>query len=456
MRPFSLRWRLLLAGGGAILLVLALAAAGLVALFDRHAERVAVDDLKDRAMALVALAEASPGGTVRLAEPPRDPLYERPFSGHYWQVRIGEETTRSRSLWDFALPLPADPPPPGRWRIGALEGPRGQDLLAVERSLLVGRGSAETLLHVAVTTDRTYLAAARQAFLRDLVPYVAGLGLLLLAASYAQIAVGLRPLARIGARVDSLSRGLRPRIGGGLPAEVMPLAGQLDRLLDDRDRELGRARHRAGDLAHGFKTPLQALLGDAAQLRDRGQPEIAAAIEAVVLAMRRHVDRELARARIQSDRASALCRPAEVLARLVQVMRRIPEGAELDWRMDADQALSARIDADDLTEALGALLENAMRHAHSRVEASLRAEGDAVEVVVRDDGPGVPDAALAGLLDRGVRLDEGGDGQGIGLAITADIVEAAGGRLDLRNARPGLRAVIRLPRGDVPARRDRA
>ncbi|MDP5305758.1 sensor histidine kinase [Paracoccus spongiarum] len=446
MRPASLRWRLMLAGGVAVLVVLALSALGLTVLFDRHAERVAVADLKARATALAAMAEPRGDAPPRLGPPPRDPLYERPFSGHYWQISLGDALARSRSLWDAALPLADDPPPPGRWRIGSADGPRGQRLLLAETSLLVGGGAQPVTMHIAVAEDRAELAAARQSFLGDLVPFLALLGGLLVATFAAQAGIGLRPLARIGARVDSLAQGLRPRIGGDLPAEVMPLAGQIDRLLDDRDRELARARHRAGDLAHGFKTPLQALLGDAAQLRDRGQAGIAAEIEAVVLTMRRHVDRELARARIQSDRGHAACHPAEVLSRLVRVLRRMPEGARLDWRLDAPAGLKARIDADDLTEALGALMENAMRHAATRVEARLHAEAGRVLVAIRDDGPGVPDTALGGLQDRGVRLDEGGDGQGIGLAITAEIVEAAGGRLRLENAGPGLRAIMALPR----------
>lgn len=446
MRPASLRWRFLLAGGAAVLVVLALSALGLTVLFDRHAERVAVSDLKARAMALASMAEPREDGPPRLGAAPRDPLYERPFSGHYWQIRLGDEVARSRSLWDAALPLAGDAPAPGQWRISRGDGPRGQPLLLAETSLLVGSGPQTVTMHIAVAEDRAELAAARKDFLGDLVPFLPLLAGLLVATFAAQASIGLRPLARIGARVDSLAQGLRPRIGGDLPAEVMPLAGQIDRLLDDRDRELARARHRAGDLAHGFKTPLQALLGDAAQLRDLGQPQIAADIEGVVLAMRRHVDRELARARIQSDRGLASCHPAEVIARLVRVLGRMPQGAQLDWRIDAAPGLSAQIDSDDLTEALGALMENAMRHAARRVEIGLRAEDGWVSIAIRDDGTGVPETALRALLDRGVRLDEGGDGQGIGLAITAEIVEAAGGRLTLENVPPGLRAVIALPR----------
>lgn len=445
MSAWSLRWRLLLAAGAAILLALALSIAGLALLFDRHIERAAVDDLKNRVMTLVALME--PGETdLELQLLRADPRYERPLSGHYWWMRLGDQVRQSRSLWDDSLPLEDSPPTPGQWRASTVDGPNGQKLLMVERGLLIGRGANPTTLRVVAAADRSQIVELRQAFFHDLLPFAGVLGVLLLAASFAQITVGLRPLARIGARVEELGAGARARIGGGLPDEVAPLAGSLDRLLDDRDRELKRARHRAGDLAHGFKTPLQALLGDAERLRARGADDVADNIEAVVAAMRRHVDRELARLRIQSERRTAFCRPAEVMERLVRVLRRIPEGAGLEWRVATPANLTARIDGDDLTEALGALLENAMRHAKSRIEIAMRSEGDKIVLTLRDDGPGAPAAALDRLQDRGVRLDRSAEGQGIGLAICADIVEAAGGRLVLRNADPGFAVDVILPR----------
>lgn len=270
------------------------------------------------------------------------------------------------------------------------------------------------------------------------------LGALLLTAFFVQISVGLQPLAQVGARVAELARGARTRIGTDMPAEVVPLASQIDTLLDARDRELARARHRAADLAHGLKTPLQALMGDARQLRDSGQHEIAESIETIAAAMRRHVDRELARARIQTDRAAAGADPAQVLRKLVEVLRRTPQGGLIDWRIEAPEPLRARIDAGDLTEALGALMENAMRHAHETVTASVRAEGGKVAIRVRDDGPGVPEADLTRLTQRGLSLDPESEGQGIGLALVAGVADAAGGSLRMRNARPGLEVLLTL------------
>ena len=91
--------------------------------------------------------------------------------------------------------------------------------------------------------------------------------------------------------------GRRQHLPAKVPAEVKPLVEEVNALLDAQEREIERSRSRAADLAHGLKTPLAALAADAARLRKRGEQEIAQDIEAVGDAMRRHVDRELARAR---------------------------------------------------------------------------------------------------------------------------------------------------------------
>lgn len=443
----SLRWRLLLAGAVAIFSALALSAIVLAILFDRHVERVAVSSLNARALALIAMVEPGGPAGATIRKPPADPLYDQPFSGHYWQIALGGEIHRSRSLWDHQFPMAGAGPAPGKPRTIALEGPRKEPLVAVEHALRVGSGKDAVPLRIIVAADRSEIAAARQAFLGDLMPYIGVLATLLLAASWAQITVGLRPLAQIGRRIAGLSSGGPSRIGQDLPTEVIPLASELDALLDARDRELERARHRAGDLAHGFKTPLQALLGDAQRLRDEGQEEIGRSIEDVVAAMRRLVDRELARARIRSNRSTGFSDPAALLQKVIAVLRKTPMGRDIDWRIEAKDGLSARIDADDLTEALGALLENAMRHTHDSVTASVTARDGLILIAIEDNGAGVPDSDLLRLVERGVRLDESGEGQGIGLAIVADIVEAARGTLAFSNAVPGLKAEIFLAAG---------
>lgn len=451
MRTTSIRLRLMAAGGGAVLVSLAIAAAGLMLLFERHVQRLAVVELAADLDQLAAGLERQPDGTLVMAVPPSDPRYDQPLSGHYWQVTTAAETLVSRSLWDETIPLPAAPPGGGPQE-HLVPGPRGATLLVLERRLRApdrfGPGGAR----IAAALDRSQLRDASRAFAGDLVPYLALLAAALIAAGWVQVVVGLRPLAAVGARVAAVRSGAARTLGSDFPTEVQPLAAEVDALIAAREADIVRARARAGDLAHGLKTPLQALMGEADRLRDQGLDPEAAGIEEVATAMRRHVDRELARARIASRSRAVATDPAAVVARLVAVLRRTEAGGRIAWDVAPAPGRALRIDPDDLTEALGALMENAARHAAARVHVIFDADGDAGRITVADDGPGIPPARLADLAIRGARLDMSGPGAGLGLAIAGDIAEAAGGRLTLANASGGgLEATLHLPAAPLTA-----
>lgn len=441
----SVRLRLVVAGAVAVLAALALAAVGLDLLFQRHVERRAFAEMMVDLDQLAAGLARGAAGTVRVARPPTDPRYTQPLSGHYWQVETGTAgPLRSRSLWDSELSLTPSPAPPGIAREATATGPGDTHLLVLERTLALGPGQRT---RTAVAMDRRELRDAARAFLRDLVPYITLLGIALIAAGALQVAVGLRPLAAVGARVARVRSGAERRLGRDFPDEVRPLAAEVDALIEERETELSRARGRAADLAHGLKTPLQALIGEADRLRAKGDRESADGIEEIAVAMRRHVDRELARARVAAAARSATCEPRRVIERLLAVLRRTPDGARLAWKVTAPPGIQVRIDADDLTEALGALIENAARHASSTVEIRVCAASGRVLIEVEDDGPGIPPDQLETLANRGVRLDNAGPGAGLGLSISSEIVQAAQGSLRLRNGSAGLIVSLDLPPG---------
>ena len=105
-------------------------------------------------------------------------------------------------------------------------------------------------------------------------------------------------------------------------------------------------------------------------------------------------------------------------------------------------------------------MANAARHAATRVRTTVAAAGGEVEVVVDDDGPGIPVARRGDVVRRFVRLDEGrardGGGAGLGLAVTAEVAAAHGGRLEIGDAPLGgarLRVVLpRSPAATAPGR----
>jgi len=269
------------------------------------------------------------------------------------------------------------------------------------------------------------------------------LALVLITAGWAQITVGLRPLVRLRARVAVVHSDPGKRMDGAWPAEVGALAHELDELLDTRTADLARARMRAGDLAHGLKTPLQALMGEAARLHATGAAAQAQGIEEVVATMRRTVDRELARARRLEGAAPARSNLRQTLERVLNVIRKTPDGQRVDWVVDVPDSLWMPLDPLDLTEALGAVIENAARHARRTVHLMTACHEDQWHLRISDDGPGIPAAQQQAMLARFARLDE--SGSGMGLAIAAEIIRTAGGDITLSDARPGLCVDLGFP-----------
>lgn len=448
----SIQVRLALAGGIVLALTLLATFAGLSTLFTRHAERTVATELSAAADFLVAMVEPGADGAPDLIGALADPRYERPYSGHYWRVEIGPAEWTSRSLWDFTLPIPALAPLPEAPQLVTLRGPRDTVLLALDRVVVTDGPGGPEWVRIIVARDRAEIDVATQAFRADMRPYLAALGALILLAGWVQIRVGLEPLRRLGQRLRDLAAGRSDHIGDDLPVEVAPLARQIDDLIASRAAELVRSRRRAADLAHGLKTPLQALLGEAAHLRQTGSDRAAEGIETVVQSIGRLVDRELARATLAQDGHTGATDPAPLLRAVAGVVQRTPAGQRLSWEFDLTDGLTARIDSADLTEALGALIENASAHARSKVRLAVMAEGAMILVTIADDGPGLPADQRARLRQRGQRLDNAGDGTGLGLAIADEIISLAGGRLDLADADPGLLVTVHLSaaRGDGP------
>lgn len=450
MKTRSLRLRLFLAGALAIAGALALAWVGLALLFEHHLERTMDDDIDSYVRQIASGLEIdAASGRLRVTKPTADRRFELPLSGFYWQASAegtDEEeaaAVRSLSLQGRALQFPGECRGDDRIRYSRIAGPSGETLLAGERCVSVRNASARAEVRVIAALDLVGVRRARNIFATELVAMLALIAVGLALAMWVQVGLGLAPLARLGAEVGDIARGARRRLDQEGPPEVQPLVDELNGLLDEREKEIERARNRAADLAHGLKTPLTALAADARLLREKGELEIAQSLERIGDAMHRHVARELARARarrIQHKREPAETPVAEVVDALVRTLAR--SGAEVAFEPRIAAGLRVAVDRIDLMEILGNLLENAARHAAGRVRIS--AQGG--RFVVEDDGPGLPDGSEALIRQRGGRLDETGNA-GLGLAIVQDVLEAYGAAMSFsRSELGGLRVAVDLSR----------
>lgn len=441
MNTGSLRTRLLLAGGIGLVLVSALATWWLGAMYERSARSAMDQRLGDELIAVLALAESDAQGHLQLRRELSDARYQRVFSGAYWQVQDthGQPLGQSRSLWDETL---ATPPTLRTGPAQAFDtvGPLHAPLRALAQQVSLPR--VATPLQVVVATDRSALDAQVAAFRQRTAIALAVLIAVWFAVLVTQVHYGLRPLAELGRIAGQVRNGENVRFPQtGLVKEVAPLAVQLNDLLDHHQRMVVRARRSAEDLAHALKTPLTVLVteaeGDGSDWRQTLRSETAR--------MQASIDRYLA-AGIGADSQQRTV-VAPVMAALCSLMQRVHNERGLVFEQDPDaQGLFAGAQ-EDLEEMLGNLLDNAGKWAAHRVGIRLRHVHDTLRIEVVDDGPGLPEADLQRVLERGVRLDQRAAGSGLGLAIVADIAESYGGTLVLANAQPGLRATLTLPAG---------
>jgi len=438
MTSGSLRTRLVLAGAAAIVAALLAAGIGLTYLFERHVQRSLADDLDVHVRQILAALELDAAGKPVLSRQPSDPRFNDPLSGLYWQIsRDGTAVVISRSLWDSTLPLEIDKLDQGETHRHQIVGPAGSKLLAVESRVRLTSQSGPAPVRVAVAADLAGVERARRAFASDLVPALALLGTVLAAATWIQIGLGLSPLKGLRDGIAAIRNGKSQLIDGDAPTEVAPLVQEINGLLTSQARDMERSRSRAADLAHGLKTPLSALAADIRTLESKGEHEIAARIRDVGETMRRHVERELARARIRGARAhgSASKTPVEPLvASLIAIQQRTGDSRSLSFETHLAGGPGLLMDKADLAEVLGNLIENAARHAKRRVRVSASADG---EITVEDDGPGIEEALRETVLERGKRLDEKSGGAGLGLAIVQEVLDAYGRRLKLSKSELG-------------------
>jgi len=391
------------------------------------------------------------------------------YSGKYWELAIAagaglKPVARSRSLWDADIAMPSGgaaevAASPGRpvFYDGVGPAPSGQGppgakahaepvRIAAQQVRITGVPDPVIFL---VSEDRAPIDSTIRTFETSVALALLVLLAMLIAGVVLQVRVGLRPLFALQREVAAVRTGKADRVAGAYPAELEPLATELNALVAHNQDVIERQRTHVGNLAHALKTPLSVMSAEA-----EGRPgPLSEVVRRQADVMREQVDHHLRRARASARQKGGGERTevAPLLEELTLTLERIyrDKGAEVDWRCPDD--LYFHGERQDLLELAGNVMENACKWCRGRVrvvaQATSRAE---LTLAVEDDGPGLAAGDRDAVMQRGARLDETAPGSGLGLSIVDELARAYGGGVALADsALGGLKVTLLLPRTEA-------
>ncbi len=452
IRLNSLAARLIAAA--AIWTMLALAVGGFVL---SNAFRQAALDNFDAALktdmdGLIAAAQPDDNGGLVLQDRFVNHEFDRVYSGLYFQIKpvaAGEPGGQiSRSLFDQSL-TPTAEEKNGMLTYAYAQGPESQQLRVLEQRVAfpntatADKNDTEAYTFL-VAGNLSQVEAESRAFNGTLIWSFVLLGLGLVVAILLQVRIGLLPLRRLKDALHRIRDGRAPRLEGEFPAEIAPLAAELNSLIEHSSEIVARARTHVSNLAHFLKTPLSVLASEA-----EAEPgPLAEQVKKQIEVMRRQVDHYLTRARaagsvnVLGNRTQV----APVLNDLARVLTRIHAARDIVIDAECPADLYFRGERQDLEEMAGNLMDNACKWARRRVRVRAAPDGARLVLTVEDDGPGLSAEDRQRVGERGERLDESVPGSGLGLAIVRDISKLYTGFFTLETSDlGGLKTRLVLP-----------
>jgi len=439
----SLRKRAWIGGGLAALVSVSVGTMLLYSLLDQRVLDRFDRSLADRHTQIVVALSNRSADPAAVEELIVDPAYRAPYSGRYWQITGPEgQIYASESL--FGASLPEVPAKGEGLSVGDAESPDLAELRIAQQVITLENGSRWT---VAVAEGLQELMAERTETRRSLIlafALVAGVGLV---STLLQTAAIARPLDRL--RKDVAHRWERDEALSpeDYPEEVAPLVSDINTLLQGNRDIVERSRRQAADLAHALKTPSAILRNELTNLAERKR-DVGKALDALDR-LDAQLSRSLARIRMSNTGETTQARTdlshsVDRFGRLFSAMAK-REGKEL--RIECERGLSIRVDAQDIEEVLGNLLENALKWCRTTISLTVRRVADGIELRIEDDGPGIAATDRDEAMRSGGRLDTSKPGTGLGLAIATDLLKAYGAGLQLEHSQDlgGLMVRIVLP-----------
>lgn len=247
---------------------------------------------------------------------------------------------------------------------------------------------------------------------------------------------GLKPLHQLSDDLKEIQSGEKDELAGSYPKELRPLTSNLNHLLKVEQNQRNRYRNSLADLSHSLKTPISVIQG--ILYKDTVNKEDLHYIQSQVSKMTNTIRYQLQRAvhGFQGLNINKIAISPMVNA-VVDAMYKVYADKGLSIKLTLDQECYFQGDENDLMEILGNLIDNACKYCKNNVAIKIEHSDHALVFYFSDDGAGIPAWQREAILQRGVRLDTVEAGQGMGLALVKEILDAYQAEIDVSDSMLG-------------------
>jgi two-component system sensor histidine kinase PhoQ len=270
--------------------------------------------------------------------------------------------------------------------------------------------------------------------------WLCGAGLLLLLVQFFVLHYTLNPLRLIVSDLADIQDGRRESLGEDFPQELSSLITSVNDLVDYEAKQKEYYRNNLANLAHSLKTPLAVLR---AGISEPNLDQLRGEFSIQIDNLNQLINYQLQRSIIPSGKL--MSKPVQLLtvvSKLRRTLEKVYAGKQLQITVNIDNAENFYGDEHDIYEVLGNLMENACKYTDTKVVVATESTPGHKKkkqccIIVEDDGSGIPPDEVESALSRGVRLDSHNHGQGIGLAMVADLVEGYKGEIKIEKSELG-------------------
>lgn len=303
-----------------------------------------------------------------------------------------------------------------------------------------------TPFHFVVAHSAEEYEAELKAYRNQLWRWLGAAGIFLLIAQTLILRWGLRPLGKLAQALKAMQSGDTSNIAGEHPRELQRIVDNLNQVLEREQALRQRYRNSLADLAHSLKTPLAVLQSKLVE-GVASDDELQQIASEQVARMNQVVTYQLQRAVSSQQKGTFRRTRLEPIAqRLFAALQKVYAHKQMEQELDLAPNSIVAGDEQDVMEFFGNMLENAFKYGNKQVRVRSFIDETKLRIDIEDDGPGVPDDQTERILERGQRLDTTIPGQGIGLAVAAEIVRSYDGSISIhRSDLGGARFSVCLP-----------